>query len=106
MDAIALLLGQQWAVCPIARLIRLPGVRENILGTGLSKRIALVTEIKLTGPMSLRVLSSSTVSMGDLEGSTEGGLTSVAPGMVCLVFYLSARFSKQKQIARTRVFKK
>ena len=32
--------------------------------------------------MSLRVLSSRTVSIGDFDGSTGGGLTSVAPGIL------------------------
>lgn len=36
----------------------------------------------ITGPMSLRVLSSRTVSIGDFDGSTGGGLTSVAPGIL------------------------
>ena len=44
--------------------------------------------------MSLRVLSSRTVSIGDFDGSTGGGLTSVAPGILGVAIGKQAEATK------------
>ena len=52
----------------------------------------------LTGPMSTRVMRSRTFSMGDLLGSTGGGLTRVVRGMVVIEGGIAV------EVARSRLY--
>lgn len=98
MDAIALFSSQQWTICPDQGLFRLPRICEDVLqlefSHGLTDWIYYLGIQIITGPMSLRVLSSRTVSIGDFDGSTGGGLTSVAPGILGVAIGKQAEATK------------
>ena len=50
----------------------------------------------LTGPISVRAVSSRTFSMADREGSMGGGRTKVGPGIVWMV---ESQFAEQSQLS-------
>lgn len=53
-----------------------------------------------TGPMLLRGVSARTFSIGDFEGSGEGGVMSVGPGMFSVCAGLDTYQSRRYMLSR------
>ena len=60
----------------------LPSVGEDVLFSTGQSQFGVEPTALLTGPMSLRLMSSRTFSIADFEGSTGGGLMRVELGIV------------------------